>query len=219
MSHFQPHSVVSCSPSLLQQPPQSVLTPLSNSGNLVLGIGTWTVGWKKWRSWKATRKLSIVSRISCSWQSTTKHQITGCWFISVGWAGNHMACGWEWPGQVRIWPAALCHISLSLFPINLHCICLIKQKKKSIYIYIQKPHKIPDVMDVWAIWLQKQKSQCIWTTEWVQEIEWVIKTDVSLAPLGELARNCSVHQVYWQTELNPPCSRSLPSMVEDKHLV
>lgn len=138
MSHFQPHSVVSCSPSLLQQPPQSVLTPLSNSGNLVLGIGTWTVGWKKWRSWKATRKLSIVSRISCSWQSTTKHQITGCWFISVGWAGNHMVCGWEWPGQVRIWPAALCHISLSLFPINLHCICLIKQKKKKVYTYIYK---------------------------------------------------------------------------------
>lgn len=218
MSHFQPHSVVSSSPSLLQQPPQSVLTPLYNSGNLVLGIGTWRVGWKKWRSWKATRKLSIVSRISCSWQSITKHQIPGCWFISVGWAGNHMARGWEWPAQVRIWPAALCHISLSLFPINLHCICLIKQKK-SIYIYIYK-NPISSLM--W--WMSepydcKNKSQCIWTTEWVQEIEWVIKTDVSLALLGELARNCSVHQVYWQTELNPPRSRSLPSMVEDKHLV
>lgn len=219
MSHFQPHTVVSCSPSLLQQPPQSVLTPLYNSGNLVLGIGTWRVGWKKWRSWKATRKLSIVSRISCSWQSITKHQIPGCWFISVGWAGNHMARGWEWPAQVRIWPAALCHISLSLFPINLHCICLIKQKKKMyIHIYIYK-NPIRSLM--W--WMSepydcKNKSQCIWTTEWVQEIEWVIKA-VSLALLGELARNCSVHQVYWQTELNPPRSRSLPSMVEDKHLV
>lgn len=219
MSHFQPHSVVSCSPSLLQQPPQSVLTPLSNSGNLVLGIGTWTVGWKKMKELESYQKTEYSLKNKSL--LTKHHKTSNHWvLVYLSWMSRQPYGVWlrvAWPGS-NLTCSSLPHFSLSFsHQSSLHLSN--KAKKKCIYIYIQKPHKIPDVMDVWAIWLQKQKSQCIWTTEWVQEIEWVIKTDVSLAPLGELARNCSVHQVYWQTELNPPCSRSLPSMVEDKHLV
>lgn len=80
----------------------------------------------------------------------TKHHKTSdpCVLVYLSWMSRQPYGTWlrvACPGS-NLPCRPLPHFSL--FPINLHYICLIKQKNKCIYIYIQKPHKIPDVMDV-----------------------------------------------------------------------
>lgn len=80
---------------------------------------------------------SVVWKVAFEMICRLKMVPFGCWFSSVGWAGDTIPHGWKWPAQVRVWPL------LHVFPYNLHCFYPVKLVKRPKNIFLKKTTQLP----------------------------------------------------------------------------